>query len=158
MGSATAVAYCKRGKGLIKVNGRPLELVQPEALSFKLQEPILLLGKDRFADIDIRIRVKGGGHTSQVYPSDRLCPSPWLLTTRSMLTSSPSRRSRISLCSLTGLCWSPIPGGTSPRSLEVRERAPDTRSPTVKRWQNLSQCCYIHRLLSWVVELWLIGV
>ena len=41
------MAYCKRGKGLIKVNGRPLELVQPEALSFKLQEPILLLGKDR---------------------------------------------------------------------------------------------------------------
>jgi len=65
--SATAVAYCKRGKGLIKVNGRPLELVQPEGLQFKLQEPILLLGKDRFADIDIRIRVKGGGHTSQVY-------------------------------------------------------------------------------------------
>ena len=85
--TATAVAYCKRGKGLIKVNirqsscsfrtgdlpvmfqvnGRPLELVEPQALQFKLQEPILLLGKDRFADIDIRIRVKGGGHTSQVY-------------------------------------------------------------------------------------------
>jgi len=65
--SATAVAYCKRGKGLIKVNGRPLALVEPKALQFKLQEPILLLGKDRFADIDIRIRVKGGGHTSQVY-------------------------------------------------------------------------------------------
>ena len=65
--TATAVAYCKRGKGLIKVNGRPLELVEPRALSFKLQEPILLLGKDRFADIDIRIRVKGGGHTSQIY-------------------------------------------------------------------------------------------
>merc|ERR1719391_1943562 len=30
-------------------------------------EPILLLGKDRFADIDMRIRVKGGGHTSQIY-------------------------------------------------------------------------------------------
>merc|ERR1712080_391239 len=65
--SATAVAYCKRGKGLIKVNGRPLELVEPRALGFKLREPILLLGKDRFADIDIRIRVKGGGHTSQIY-------------------------------------------------------------------------------------------
>merc|ERR1711874_866328 len=63
----TAVAYCKRGKGLIKVNGRPLELVEPRALSYKLQEPILLLGKDRFADVDIRIRVKGGGHTSQMY-------------------------------------------------------------------------------------------
>ena len=49
--TATAVAYCKRGKGLIKVNGRPLELVEPRALSYKLQEPILLLGKDRFVMI-----------------------------------------------------------------------------------------------------------
>merc|ERR1712073_244681 len=65
--TATAVAYCKRGKGLIKVNGRPLELVEPKALQFKLMEPVLLLGEDRFADIDIRIRVKGGGHVSQVY-------------------------------------------------------------------------------------------
>ena len=65
--NATAVAYCKRGKGLLKVNGRPLEEVEPKALQYKLQEPILLLGKDRFADVDIRIRVKGGGHTSQIY-------------------------------------------------------------------------------------------
>merc|ERR1719244_497227 len=65
--SATAVAYCKRGKGSIKVNGRPLELVEPQALQAKLMEPILLLGRDRFADIDMRIRVKGGGHTSQFY-------------------------------------------------------------------------------------------
>nr|ALS04340.1 40S ribosomal protein S16 [Acartia pacifica] len=65
--TATAVAYCKRGHGLIKVNGRPLHLVEPRALSYKLQEPILLLGKERFADIDVRIRVKGGGHVSQVY-------------------------------------------------------------------------------------------
>jgi len=65
--TATAVAYCKRGKGLIKVNGRPLSQVEPKALQYKLQEPILLLGKDRFSDVDIRIRVKGGGHTSQIY-------------------------------------------------------------------------------------------
>ena len=65
--TATAVAYCKRGKGLIKVNGRPLEEVEPKALQYKLQEPILLLGKDRFADVDIRIRVKGGGHNAQIY-------------------------------------------------------------------------------------------
>ena len=32
---------------VVQVNGRPLELVQPEGLQFKLQEPILLLGKDR---------------------------------------------------------------------------------------------------------------
>ena len=40
-------------KTLVQVNGRPLELVQPEALSFKLQEPILLLGKDRSVEMII---------------------------------------------------------------------------------------------------------
>ena len=30
-------------------------------------EPVLLLGKDRFAGVDIRVRVKGGGHVSQLY-------------------------------------------------------------------------------------------
>merc|ERR1712179_513795 len=49
------------------LNGKPLEEVEPKALQYKLQEPLLLLGKDRFADVDIRIRVKGGGHTSQIY-------------------------------------------------------------------------------------------
>jgi ribosomal protein S9 len=32
-----------------------------------LEEPILLLGKERFEGVDIRVRVKGGGHVSQVY-------------------------------------------------------------------------------------------
>jgi len=32
-----------------------------------LQEPILLLGKDRFKGVDIRVRVRGGGNTSQIY-------------------------------------------------------------------------------------------
>merc|ERR1711955_113287 len=55
--TATAVAHCKRGKGLIKVNGRPLEQMEPETL----------LGKARFEGVDIRIRVKGGGRVAQVY-------------------------------------------------------------------------------------------
>merc|ERR1712142_84011 len=65
--TATAVAYCKRGKGIIRVNGKPLEQVEPKPLQFKLQEPILLLGKDRFSEVDIRIRVKGGGRIAQIY-------------------------------------------------------------------------------------------
>merc|ERR1712099_57278 len=65
--TATAVAYCKRGKGIIRVNGKPLEQIEPKPLQFKLQEPILLLGKDRFSEVDIRIRVKGGGRVSQIY-------------------------------------------------------------------------------------------
>ena len=47
--------------------GCPLDLAQPETLRWKLQEPVLLLGKQRFANVDIRLRVKGGGHVSQVY-------------------------------------------------------------------------------------------
>lgn len=43
--TATAVAYCKRGCGLIRVNGRPLENIEPAVLQYKLQEPVLLLGK-----------------------------------------------------------------------------------------------------------------
>ena len=65
--TATAVAYCKRGKGLVRVNGKPLEQVEPKPLQFKLQEPLLLLGKDRFSEVDIRIRVKGGVRISQIY-------------------------------------------------------------------------------------------
>ncbi|SPQ18282.1 bc2376f1-288d-452a-ad8c-84d77ef6bbd2 [Thermothielavioides terrestris] len=65
--NATAVARCVQGKGLIRVNGKPLKLFAPEILRAKLYEPILLLGTDKFAEVDIRIRVAGGGHTSQVY-------------------------------------------------------------------------------------------
>merc|ERR1712070_28365 len=65
--NAVAVSYCKKGRGLIKINGCPIELVEPEILRYKVYEPILLLGQERFANVDIRIRVKGGGYTSQIY-------------------------------------------------------------------------------------------
>ncbi|KAH8910321.1 30S ribosomal protein S9 [Coniochaeta ligniaria NRRL 30616] len=65
--TATAVAIAKNGKGLIKVNGKPLHLVEPSVLRFKVYEPLLVVGVDKFAEIDIRVRVSGGGHTSQIY-------------------------------------------------------------------------------------------
>jgi len=65
--AATAVAYCQQGRGLIKVNGCPIELLEPEILRLKTFEPVLLLGQTRFANVDIRIRVKGGGFTAQIY-------------------------------------------------------------------------------------------
>ena len=65
--TAVAVCHCKRGRGLIKINGCPIELVEPEILRYKAYEPVLLLGRSRFAGVDMRIRVRGGGHTSQIY-------------------------------------------------------------------------------------------
>jgi small subunit ribosomal protein S16e len=65
--TATAVAHCKRGVGLLKINGRPIEQMEPEILRYKLQEPLLLLGKEKFAGVDIRVRVRGGGCVAQIY-------------------------------------------------------------------------------------------
>ncbi|OEH75064.1 40S ribosomal protein S16 [Cyclospora cayetanensis] len=65
--TAVAVALCTEGRGIIKVNGAPLNLLKPEALRVKACESILVLGKERFQGIDIRVRVRGGGFVSQVY-------------------------------------------------------------------------------------------
>jgi len=65
--TATAVAHAREGRGLIKINGSPINLLQPEILRYKVYEPILVVGEETFSTIDIRVRVKGGGHTSQVY-------------------------------------------------------------------------------------------
>ena len=65
--TAVAVCHCKSGKGLVKLNGKPLELVEPEILKYKAFEPLMLLGKERYSSLDLRVRVKSGGHVSQMY-------------------------------------------------------------------------------------------
>ena len=65
--NATAVAVCTPGSGFIKVNGKALGLVEPETLRMKVYEPILLIGGNRFKDLNIRVRVKGGGQSNQIF-------------------------------------------------------------------------------------------
>ncbi|CAE6429286.1 unnamed protein product [Rhizoctonia solani] len=65
--TATAVAHAREGRGLLRINGSPIELAQPEILRYKVYEPVLVVGEDKFQTVDIRVRVKGGGHTSQIY-------------------------------------------------------------------------------------------
>jgi small subunit ribosomal protein S16e len=62
-----AVAYVKTGTGMIKVNGQPIELLEPAALREKSFEPVLLVGLDKFAGVDVRVRVRGGGQVAQIY-------------------------------------------------------------------------------------------
>ena len=64
--NATAVAHVTTGQGFIRVNGKPIQLLEPQSLRLKVLEPILLLGANKFKDLNIRIRVSGGGSTSQV--------------------------------------------------------------------------------------------
>ena len=65
--TSLAVATVTMGKGMIRVNGVPLHLVEPEVLRAKIMEPVLLIGQQKFSKIDIRIKVKGGGYVSQIY-------------------------------------------------------------------------------------------
>jgi small subunit ribosomal protein S16e len=62
-----AVATVRTGRGVLRVNGSPIELLEPQSLRAKVLEPILLLGLKRFQNLDIRIRVRGGGYVSQIY-------------------------------------------------------------------------------------------
>src|SRR5574343_252830 len=64
---AVAVALVTKGKGMIRVNGVPLHLLQPAILRAKVLEPVLLLGQSKFSRVDVRVRVRGGGYVSQMY-------------------------------------------------------------------------------------------
>jgi len=65
--TAVAVAIVRTGAGNVRVNGCPLHTLTPDVLRVKVYEPLLLLGKDKWEKVDIRLRVKGGGFTSQIY-------------------------------------------------------------------------------------------
>jgi small subunit ribosomal protein S16e len=65
--NAIAVAMCEKGRGIIKVNGVPIELLHPQVLRYKVFEPVLLLGQSKFSTLDIRIKVRGGGSVAQIY-------------------------------------------------------------------------------------------
>ena len=65
--NATAVTLCSEGKGDIRVNGKPLNLIEPEPLRLKVFEPILLVGGNKFKDLSIKVRVRGGGASNQIF-------------------------------------------------------------------------------------------
>jgi small subunit ribosomal protein S9 len=62
--SAVARATIRKGSGLVRVNDRPLELVEPEVVRQKIQEPLLMVG-DRSKGLDIAVEIRGGGIVGQ---------------------------------------------------------------------------------------------
>lgn len=65
--NAVAVATVRSGKGVFRVNGSPIDLLEPASLRVKVMEPVLLLGLQRFQNLDIRVRVRGSGYVAQIY-------------------------------------------------------------------------------------------
>ncbi|MCL4310888.1 MAG: 30S ribosomal protein S9 [Candidatus Thermoplasmatota archaeon] len=62
--TATARAVTRKGNGKVLINGKPVELYPIELLRNKLVEPLKILG-DRANEIDIEIKISGGGNTGQ---------------------------------------------------------------------------------------------
>ncbi len=62
--AAVARATVRKGQGRVRVNERPLELVEPELVRQKIQEPLLMVG-ERTRTLDIRVDVQGGGIVGQ---------------------------------------------------------------------------------------------
>lgn len=63
----TAIARCttKAGEGRITVNNVPLEIIEPELVRFKMTEPLMFVNEDVRKEVDMKIRVRGGGFMSQ---------------------------------------------------------------------------------------------
>eukprot|EP00929_Paragymnodinium_shiwhaense_P033865 TRINITY_DN1851_c0_g1_i1.p2 TRINITY_DN1851_c0_g1~~TRINITY_DN1851_c0_g1_i1.p2 ORF type:complete len:149 (+),score=55.32 TRINITY_DN1851_c0_g1_i1:82-528(+) len=65
--TSVAVALVRTGTGNLRINGQPLSALKPDIMRLKVYEPLLLLGKDKWSKLDIRLRVKGGGYVGQIY-------------------------------------------------------------------------------------------
>lgn len=62
--TSLAKATVRDGSGRIRINGQPLEIVQPDIVRLKMQEPLMLFGEG-WKQYDIRVSVRGGGFMSQ---------------------------------------------------------------------------------------------
>ncbi len=65
--TAIARASVKKGKGRVRVNGSPIEIMQPDMARMKAMEPLAIAdAMGRLAKADINISVEGGGTMGQV--------------------------------------------------------------------------------------------
>ena len=57
---AIARAIIKPGKGMIRINGKRIDVYEPKLARDRIMEPVLLLA-DEFKKYDISVNTKGGG-------------------------------------------------------------------------------------------------
>jgi len=59
-----ARATLKKGSGKVKVNNKPIDVIEPRMARLKIEEALILAG-DTLKSVDIKVNVKGGGFMSQ---------------------------------------------------------------------------------------------
>ncbi|MHC1593796.1 MAG: 30S ribosomal protein S9 [Methanotrichaceae archaeon] len=62
--TAIARATLREGKGQIRVNKKPLEIMEPRLARLKIMEPIMM-AQGHITNIDIVVNVRGGGFMGQ---------------------------------------------------------------------------------------------
>jgi len=63
--TAIARAVIRLGKGRVRINKKPLEIIEPEVVRLKIMEPLLLAPKELVNSVDIEVSVRGGGFMGQ---------------------------------------------------------------------------------------------
>jgi small subunit ribosomal protein S9 len=63
--TAVARATVKAGKGRVRINNVPVEVFEPQIARDKILEPLRLAGDNVWKQLDIDIRVSGGGFMGQ---------------------------------------------------------------------------------------------
>ena len=66
--SAVARANIRKGKGIVRINGVPVEMHEPHLARVMIMEPLTLAG-DRSTKVDIEVNVTGGGVMGQANAS-----------------------------------------------------------------------------------------
>lgn len=63
--TAIARATVRTGKGRIRVNNIPVEIFEPKLARDKIMEPLLLTDDEVWKQLDINVKVSGGGFMGQ---------------------------------------------------------------------------------------------
>tara|TARA_B100000749_G_scaffold63560_1_gene46952 strand:- start:317 stop:763 length:447 start_codon:yes stop_codon:yes gene_type:complete len=65
--TAIARATVRKGNGRIRINSKPIHIMEPELARRKALEPVQIAeAMDRLADADVSVNVQGGGQMGQV--------------------------------------------------------------------------------------------
>jgi small subunit ribosomal protein S9 len=63
--TSIAKAIVRPGAGRVRINRIPLIIYQPETAREKIMEPLIQAGKDVWEQLDINVKVSGGGYMGQ---------------------------------------------------------------------------------------------
>ncbi|NJE42678.1 30S ribosomal protein S9 [Thermococcus sp. GR6] len=63
--TAVARATIREGKGRVRINHKPVEIIEPEIARFTIMEPLVLAGEEIVNKVDIDVKVEGGGFMGQ---------------------------------------------------------------------------------------------